>query len=376
MPQGERTGDLEQVFEAILDGVVVVDRRGAVLRVNGAAQRILGIGAASGPVVGEPLTSLPGGRLFERELGRTLEEGSSSVVHDLAFARRNDEEAVIDVTTVALTDPGGEVEGAVVVLRDGTIGATLRAAREAQIQDRVFGRVAAGIAHEVKNPLGGIRGAAELLARRSDDKRALRRAELIISEVDRIVSLIDDFMSLTNDRVRPGPTNVHRVLEDVLAIVELDARSAGLRFERSFDPSIPELLADSDRLHQVFLNLMRNAVDAMVAAADAPDARDDSAAGRTLRVSSRLRLDHRVELEGGGRVPGVVIDVEDEGCGLPEQALEQVGTPFFTTKTQGTGLGLALSRHFVAQHGGSLQLRPRSPIGTRARVVLPLRRPS
>ncbi len=365
-----QSGDLEQVFEAILDGIVVVDRQGSVRRINGAARRILGIGAAAGPVVGEALVSLPGGRLFAKELQRTLEEGSSSVVHDLSFARRRDDEAVIDVTTVALTNAEGEVGGAAVVLRDGTIGATLREAREAQIQDRVFGRVAAGIAHEVKNPLGGIRGAAELLARHSDDKRALRRAELIISEVDRIVSLIDDFMSFTNDRVRPRPTNIHRVLEDVLGIVELDPRSQGLRFERSFDPSIPELLADGDRLHQVFLNLMRNAVDSM------EGTRDTDGAGRTLRVSSRLRLDHRIELEGGGRVPGVVVDVEDEGCGLPEQALEQVGTPFFTTKTQGTGLGLALSRHFVARHGGSLQLRPRSPIGTRARVVLPLRRPS
>ena len=96
--------------------------------------------------------------------------------------------------------------------------------------------------------------------------------------------------------------------------------------------------------------------------------------GGTLSVTTRLRLDPRVELEGGARVPGVVIDVEDEGSGIPESAREQIGTPFFTTKPDGTGLGVALSRHFVARHGGSLQLRPRAETGTRARVVLPLRR--
>lgn len=347
----------------MLDGLVVVDDLGRVERMNGAARRILGISASiAGPIEGEALEAVPGAELFSREVRRTLDDGTSCVVHDLTLLRGREDEAVIDITTVPLTRQDGSVEGAAIVLRDGTIGASLREAREAQLQDRVFGRMANGIAHEVKNPLGGIRGAAELMARQSQDKRSLRRAELIISEVDRIASLIDDFMSFADDRVRPRSTNIHQVLEDVLAMLEMDPLSKGLRFERRFDPSIPELLADADRLRQVFLNLLRNAIDAM-----------DSAPG-TLRVSTRLRLDHRVELEGGGRVPGVVIDFEDEGCGLPEQTLEQVGTPFFTTKASGTGLGVALSRHFIARHGGTLQLRPREPSGTRARVVLPLRR--
>jgi two-component system nitrogen regulation sensor histidine kinase GlnL len=367
LPTPTQPGDLDQVFEAILDGIVVVDRRGRIKRMNGAARRILGIANSTGGMVeGGAIDALRGTELFSRELRRTLEEGISCVVHDLTLSGEGsgESESVIDVETAPLTRQDGSIEGAAVVLRDGTIGATLRQAREARLQDQVFGRMAAGIAHEVKNPLGGIRGAAELLARNSDDKRSLRRAELIISEVDRIAKLIDDFMSFTNDRVRPAPINIHRILDDVLAVLEMDPLSEGLRFERRFDPSIPELLADGDRLHQIFLNLGRNGLDAM------------REGGGTLRVTTRLRLDHRVELEGGIRVPGVVIDVEDEGCGLPEHAREQVGTPFFTTKQGGTGLGLALSRHFVSRHGGSIQLRPRDPTGTRVRVVLPLRRPA
>jgi two-component system nitrogen regulation sensor histidine kinase GlnL len=355
--------DLEQVFEAILDGIVVIDERGRIERVNGAARRILGIAHTTvGPLEGEPLESLRGAELFTRELHRTLQEGISCVVHDLTLIRGADTETVIDIETVPLTRRDGSVGGAALVLRDETIGANLREAREAQLQDRVFGRMASGIAHEVKNPLGGIRGAAELLARHSDDKRSLRRAELIISEVDRIATLIDDFMAFTNDRFRPSPVNIHRILDDVLAILEMDPLSDRVRFERRFDPSIPELLADGDRLRQVFLNIARNGIDAM------------RSAGGTLRVSTRLRLDHRIELEGGARVPGVLIDVEDDGCGIPEHVREQIGTPFFTTKPGGTGLGLALSRHFVSRHGGSLQLRPRDPAGTRVRVMLPLRR--
>lgn len=362
----------------MLDGVVVVDARGRIERMNGAAVRILGLaGAAPDSLLGAPIEALRGANLFTRELQRTLAEGISVVVHDLVADPTTpsaEEQArnrtwsgddrggsVIDIETTPLLDGAGRVEGATLVLRDGTIGASLREAREARIQDQVFGRMAAGIAHEIKNPLGGIRGAAELLARQSDDKRSLRRAELIISEVDRIAALIDDFMGVANERLRLAPVNVHRVIDDVLAVAELDRLSTGVVFHRRFDPSIPELFADRDRLHQIFLNLARNALEAM---REAPG---------TLTVSTGLRLDHRVDFEGGRRLPGVVIDIDDEGCGVAPELLDQVGTPFFTTKSGGTGLGLALCRHFVAQHGGSLHLKPRNPGGTRVRIVLPLR---
>lgn len=365
--------DLEQVFEAMIDGVIVVNHHAEIDRINGAARRILGLRGHPARLRGVAIESLRHADLFAAELQRCLAEGSSIVMHDLAlhqdgagdhWGAGDQNAAVVDVETVPILDDAARVEGAVLILRDATIGVSLREARDARHQDEVFGRMAAGIAHEVKNPLGGIRGAAELLARHSDDKRSLRRAELIMAEVDRIATLIDDFMVFTHDRLRLGDVNVHQVLDDVLSVMEHDRRSAHIRFERRFDPSIPELRADGDRLRQLFLNLVRNALDAM-----------EGHPG-TVRVSSRLRLDHRIDLEGNARGPSVIIDVEDEGCGIAAELRDQVGTPFFTTKDEGTGLGLALCRHFVAQHGGSLQLHPREERGTRVRVALPLRRPA
>ncbi len=369
MSKRGRELDLKRVFEAMIDGVIVVNARGEIDRINGAARRILGLRGALAP--GSGIDALPHAERFADALRRTLAEQTSTVIHDLdlevgpgggLFESEEKGATVVHVETVPILGANAELEGAALVLRDTTIGVSLREARDAQQQDQLFGQMAAGIAHEVKNPLGGIRGAAELLARHSDDKRSLRRAELIIGEVDRITTLIDDFMVFTHDRLRLDSINVHRVLDDVLHVAEHDRLAEGIRFERHFDPSIPELEADGDRLRQAFLNLVRNALDAMA---------ED---GGRLRVSTRLRLDHRLELDQDARGPSVIIDVEDEGRGIAAEHRDQIGTPFFTTKPEGTGLGLAICRHFIAKHGGSLQLSPREPRGTRARVALPLRR--
>jgi two-component system nitrogen regulation sensor histidine kinase GlnL len=225
-----------------------------------------------------------------------------------------------------------------------------------------FGEIAAGIAHEVKNPLGGIRGAAELLAHRAAEERTREAAELIVREVDRIVSLVDDMMVFTQGKsLRLAQVNIHRVLDDVIDLLSLDPIAAGVSIERSFDPSIPDLYADADRLVQVFLNLMRNALQALE--------------GRgTLRISTRMALDHRLTGEHGEALPTVSISVEDDGPGIAPELLERVATPLFTTRQAGTGLGLAVARHWVALHDGALRIESAPGRGTQVRVNLPVHR--
>ena len=195
---------------------------------------------------------------------------------------------MVDVAASPLFDDAGPPSGAVLALRDRTIQKTL----EKRVADResiaAFGDIAAGIAHEVKNPLGGIRGAAEILASRSEEPRTKEIAEIIVREVERIAALVDDLMVFTpGDAVSFEPVNIHRLLDEVLELLSLDPISEGVEIQRRYDPSIPELMADGDRLAQVFLNLARNALQAM-----APD-------GGTLVVRTRMPLDHRLSDEGG-----------------------------------------------------------------------------
>ena len=227
------------------------------------------------------------------------------------------------------------------VLRDRTIQQLAPAARLGARGARRLRRIAAGVAHEVRNPLGGIRGAAEILASRASDAKTLDAAELIVREVDRIATLVDDLMVFTRgEDLRLAPVNIHLVLDGVLDLLAMDPLGARVRVERRFDPSIPELLADADRLTQVFLNLARNALQAMEKGGDADD--HDAHEPRPSPASP----------PGAEHAPTLLVEVKDDGTGIPPAQLERLATPFFTTRPGGTGLGLAVSRHWVARHGG------------------------
>jgi len=225
------------------------------------------------------------------------------------------------------------------------------------------GRIALGIAHEVKNPLGGIRGAGELIARRAQTEKTRTTAELIVREVDRIARLVDDFMVLARDEeLHLADTNIHQVLDEALDVLAHDAMSQPSTVKRVYDPSIPNLPADPPRLLQVFLNLGRNALEAM-----APE-------GGQLTVTTRMSLEQRITAPDGSPIPTLCVEFLDAGPGIADEVMDKVTTPFFTTRKEGTGLGLPLADHWVTRHGGRLRLKNAATGGTAARVYLPLRR--
>ncbi len=350
--------DLQDVLEAVLDGVVVVDRYGRIEFLNGEACRMLETSdeAASG----EPLSRVAGSPGFDALVRSVLETGRASVQDDRVLERRFSPDGVVDVAASPLWDEQRAPSGVVLALRDRTVHRSLaeRAAERERLS--VYGTIAAGIAHEVKNPLGGIRGAAEILAARTSDAKSRDAAALIVREVERIRSLVDDLMVFNQrEALRLGSTNIHRVLDEVLGLLAMDPLAAAVKLERSFDPSIPELCADPDRLTQVFLNLGRNALQAL----------DGDG---TLLVETRMALDQRLPSPHGASTPTVAITVADDGPGIERDVFEQLSTPFFTTRAGGTGLGLAVSRHWVARHGGALRLSSEPGHGTQALVLLPI----
>lgn len=356
--------DLRQVLDAVIDGVVVVDATGAIDEVNAEACRILENSAQA--LAGTPVEQLLGPDHAAAKLVRTvLATGRAAIESDQSVARRFDSSLIVDVAAAPLLGDAGQTEGVVLLLRDHTV----RTALEAVVSDRerldAFGRIAAGIAHEVKNPLGGIRGAAELLLTRARDKKTAQTAELIVREVDRITNLVDDLMVFARgDKLQLERVNVHQALDEVLDLLTHDPLSANVRVERRFDPSLPELSADRDRLIQVFLNLARNALQAM------------DPAGGTLTIETRVSFDRHLVARDHGQHGAVLVEMRDTGPGIPEELLGKVATPFFTTRSSGTGLGLPLAEHWVTLHGGTMAIESKVGEGTRVRVTLPIGRPS
>jgi two-component system nitrogen regulation sensor histidine kinase GlnL len=353
--------NFEGMLDAMLDGVVLLDSNGEVEVLNPEACRILDTSAET--ALGLSIEDMLGADHSIAKLSRTvLASGRAAIEREHLVEQRRTDAIAVDVAASPLLE-GDRVDGVALMLRDCTIQQSLRdlvAQREALSS---FGRIAAGIAHEVKNPLGGIRGAAEILASRAPDTRARQTAELIVREVDRISLLVDDFMVFgQGEDLRLAALNIHRVLDDVIALVGLDPISNRVRVVRQFDPSIPELLADADRLSQVFLNLARNALQAM------------EREGGALIITTRMTLGQRLSSPEGHHLPTLLVEFADTGPGIEADVLAELATPFFTTRPGGTGLGLAVAHHWVARHEGTLRVESEAGAGTTVRVAIPLKR--
>jgi two-component system nitrogen regulation sensor histidine kinase GlnL len=209
-----------------------------------------------------------------------------------------------------------------------------------------------GLAHELRNPLAGIKGAAQLLARRSEGD-ALELTALIEGEVERLAALVDRLLS-------PAPPrpfellNIHGVLERVLRLAESDAGWA-TRLQRDYDPSLPEFPGDADRLNQALWNLVRNAIES----------------GATS-VHLRTRAEHHVLICDHLHRLAVRIEIADDGRGVPEDLAERIFLPLVSGRAEGSGLGLALAQLIAREHGGSLSYRSR-PGHTVFTILLPIR---
>ncbi len=208
-----------------------------------------------------------------------------------------------------------------------------------------------GLAHELRNPLAGIKGAAQLLARRGD-AGARELTGLIETEVERLAALVDRLLSPAAPRPFE-PVNIHAVLERVLRLAESDAGWA-VRLQRDYDPSLPEFPGDADRLTQALWNLVRNALEAGAA-----------------NVQLRSRAEHGVRIFDATHGLALRLEIADDGRGVPAELAEQVFLPLVSGRAEGSGLGLALAQQVAREHGGSLAYRSR-PGHTVFTLLLPL----
>ncbi|MEO5629631.1 MAG: ATP-binding protein [Thermomonas sp.] len=208
-----------------------------------------------------------------------------------------------------------------------------------------------GLAHELRNPLAGIKGAAQLLARRCEGD-ALELTELIETEVERLAALVDRLLSPAPPRAFE-PLNIHAVLERVLRLAESDAGWA-TRLQRDYDPSLPEFPGDADRLTQALWNLVRNAIES----------------GATS-VQLRTRAEHHTLIGDQPHRLAVRVEISDDGRGVPEDLAERIFLPLVSGRAEGSGLGLALAQQVAREHGGALSYRSR-PGHTVFSLLLPL----
>ncbi|HEY2990078.1 MAG TPA: ATP-binding protein [Candidatus Binatia bacterium] len=348
----------ENILTSLEDGVVLVDRQGKVSFFNQAA---------------EVLTDLPESYALRQDyatvFGKTpwlVEMVKKSEPPDQIGSRGEGDLAKprgrrvpVSLTVSPLQDRYGRFLGSILLLRDLTHRKELE--EDLKRADRLvlLGTLAAGLAHEIKNPLGGIKGAAQLLKREvNTNPSLLQYADIVVREVDRVNRLIEQLLDLSRPAtLHLDALNIHEILDEVLLLQCEAVANGGVNVRKNFDPSLPPIRGDRAQLTQVFLNLVKNAIQAMN--------------GRgTLRVTTRIETDFHIREQGKERGKFIWVDIEDDGPGIKEEDLPHIFAPFFSTKNNGTGLGLSICYRLIKEHGGVIRVESREGAGASFKVSL------
>jgi two-component system, NtrC family, nitrogen regulation sensor histidine kinase GlnL len=354
------------ILTAIIDGFVVADADGLVLIWNRAAEEMTGI---AGPdAVGRSIYSVfAENQAVISQLEKTTASGRSYSDYEAEISVKHGPQRPVGLVTSMLTDDEGRPTGLILTIRDQTGVRDLKERMRRSDRLATLGMIAAGIAHEVKNPLVGIRGAAQLM--KSELRTVLESGtgnslteylDVILKEADRLNNVLEGILDFT--RIKPREmkaSNIHSILDRVLLLNEESARLRGVILTRLYDPSLPDVYGCEDQLIQVFLNVIKNAIEAMPR-------------GGKLTIMTRMSDLFTTVQADGRKYQLMVVKVSDTGPGIRQEHLQDIFTPFFTTKDRGVGLGLALSYQIVQEHLGTIRVESHENEGTTFSVYLPL----
>jgi len=345
--------DLEADYnlELLATGVILLDANLYIRALNLSAENLLEVSASR--AVGSTLEML----LDESNdwyplLEQALSENYPMVRREISLTTRTGRECTVDMT---LSPIAGAVKSRSLLLELNMVDrlhAISRDENEWQAQ-ATLKEIMKGVAHEVKNPLGGIRGAAQLLAAELADAQH-EYTDIIISEVDRLRTLVDRMLG-PKEKMVSEPTNIHEVTEHVRGLIEAEAKGR-LTVGRDYDPSLPDFLADAGQLTQAVLNLVRNAWQAC---------------GDGGVITLRTRVLRQFTVGGNRHKLVCALQVADDGPGVPEDLLPRLFLPMVTGNAQGTGLGLSIAQRIANQHGGLIQVQS-APGDTCFTLLLPM----
>ncbi|HUO56945.1 MAG TPA: ATP-binding protein [bacterium] len=355
------------VLASIKTGIIVARNDGRIRTFNSGARQITGFVEAE--MAEKPLGELPGGLApVAAALKRTLEEEKSFVQDHLELTTARSETIPVTLETSVLKGGNGEVIGAIATLRDMTLLRQMETQLLRSERFSALGEMAAGVAHEIKNPLNAISGFSRRLSAKLEDPALRKYADIIAEEVRRMDGIVNDVLEYSRpDHVNKAPSDMNQLLEETAHFLHEKIEAAGVQVEWNLSPVLPQVEADIPKVRQVALNLILNALQAMPQGGKlslktrlieglVPQAGNDGALFQQLFLQQKM----------------VAVSVGDTGCGIPKENISKLFHPFFTTKITGTGLGLSICHKIIAAHGGNLDVESEVGKGSTFTFYLPL----
>jgi two-component system nitrogen regulation sensor histidine kinase GlnL len=349
----------QRLLEHLNTGVLLLDADLSVLYVNPAAEALLEMSGKR--CLGVPFYELA------HESDESIVALRHSVVTGHSYTKReaiiqlhNQQQITLDYSVSPVSHPETRLPSLLVELQGRD--RLMRISREEQLiaKQETTRSLVRGLAHEIKNPLGGIRGAAQLLARELPSNDLTEYTNIIIEEADRLRDLVDRLLG-PRHIPKQEDVNIHEVLERVCQLIEVESQGR-IRIDRDYDPSIPELQADKGQMIQAMLNICRNAMQAMLESSPEIDQPTLQLRTRTVRQFTIGHQRHRLVAQ---------IDITDNGPGIPEDLRENLFYPMVSGRAEGTGLGLSISQSIINQKNGIIEFAS-EPGKTIFSIYLPL----
>jgi two-component system nitrogen regulation sensor histidine kinase GlnL len=324
-------------LDLLSTAIVLVDARLVVRHVNPAAENLFAV--SSRQLLGHPLQRLVGDPAeLNAALDNALKNNWSYTGHNILIKHAPDAELHVDCTVTPI-DAGS----ARLLLEVRPIDQQLKAAREEQLaqQQQANRELVRNLAHEIKNPLGGIRGSAQLLERELESEPLKEYTQVIIEEADRLQDLMQRLLS-SHRVMQPALVNIHEILERVRRLIHAEYHDVAVR--RDYDTSLPDITGDREQLLQAILNISRNAAQAMKGKGE---------------IIFRTRAARQVTLAKKHYQLALELQVIDNGPGIPEEIRDRIFYPLVSGRENGSGLGLTIAQSFVQQHGGTIEVTSR-----------------
>lgn len=342
--------DFKEIFDALPESVIIFDKSFTVLDMNDNAESVFRISrkkARGGP----SHIFIP--EEVENIAHMAIEEQRTIIGDELNPALRNGEKISIQAVASPIFDKKGAISGVILQIKD-LVGTNFLSSKNIQkISAAKFENLILGLAHELKNPLSGIRGAAQLLASDAQDKETIECAGIITREADRLKSLLDTLKQLEPFAEEEfEQLDIHEILMDITYLESMTDKR--INYRQNYDVTLPPVLGDSNSLKQVFLNLIKNASQAIKGKGD-------------VEITTRWITEHKLKGQNS-----MAVEIRDSGAGIPEDSLDKIFNPFYTTKKEGSGLGLFLAYQIIAKHGGAIFVESKLGEGAVFKVYLPI----